>query len=143
MNRLLFCIAFVWLSGFSFAQDQKHFVRGFVFDDEKHEPVPFQCVELIPLEAGKPALEIETSEYGFFSIPDVGNGTYRVHIEHPDFKTCECELIVTANSGAIIDLSFDLHAPGTETNCGAKKTPIRLSKADIERLPKIQPVIIE
>jgi hypothetical protein len=146
MKKILFLLSFLVISCGAFSQE--HTVRGFVYNAENEEPVPFEKVILIPTQKSQSILGAITDVNGFFSIARVSPGVYLLKVVDDDFKTYEKEIKVTQKDG-ITDLRIDLL--DNSENIGevvisaetkAKTTEVlmsqtKLDRKGIERVPAV------
>ena len=105
MKQILSLFAFLTVSIISFSQD--HTVRGFLFNNENSEVVPFEKVILIPTEKTQSILGAAADVNGFFSIPKVPMGTYLLKVQSAEFKEYNKEIVVSTKGG-ITELRIDL-----------------------------------
>lgn len=147
MKQILSLFAFLTISIGSFSQD--HIIRGFVFNNENGEVIPFEKVVLIPTEKSQAILGASTDVNGFFSIPKVNMGTYLLKIQSVEFKEYNKEIKVLSKSG-ITEIRVDL-IPVDATDVGevvisaetkAKTTEVlmsvtKLDKKGLERIPSV------
>lgn len=147
MKHILSIVAFLTVSLSSFSQD--HTIRGFLFNNENSEAVPFEKVILIPTEKTQSILGATADVNGFFTIPKVPIGTYLLKIQTTDFKDYEKEIKVASKTG-ITELRIDLLEEDA-TDIGeveisaetkAKTTEvlmsvIKLDKKGLERIPSV------
>lgn len=147
MKHILSLVAFLTISIVSFSQD--HTIRGFVFNNENSEVIPFEKIILIPTEKTQDILGASTDVNGFFSIPKVAMGTYLLKIQSVEFKEYNKEIKVTEKAG-ITELRIDI-IPIDATDVGevvisaetkAKTTEVlmsvtKLDKKGLERIPAV------
>jgi hypothetical protein len=147
MKQILSLFAFLTITLISFSQD--HTVRGFVFNNENGEVVPFEKVILVPTDKGVEILGATTDVNGFFSIPKVTQGTYLLKIQSVEFKEYNKEVKVTS-PGGITEIRIDI-IPISATDIGdvvisaetkAKTTEVlmsvtKLDKKGLERIPAV------
>lgn len=147
MKYLIFSILVVFSSNF-FAQE--NIVRGFVYDNDNGEPLPFQQVQLIPTSKEIKLAYMSTDVNGFFSFAKVVKGTYVIKVNDPSYKVFEKEIVITSTSG-ITEVRIDLVTPDGATDIGtvvvsaetkAKTTEvlmsqIKLDKKGLERIPAV------
>ena len=147
MKQILSLFAFLTITLVSFSQD--HTVRGFVFNNENGEVVPFEKVILVPTDKGVEILGATTDVNGFFSIPKVTQGTYLLKIQSVEFKEYNKEVKVTT-PGGITEIRIDI-IPISATDIGdvvisaetkAKTTEVlmsvtKLDKKGLERIPAV------
>lgn len=147
MKKILFLIGLFACISFSFGQD--HILRGFIYDAENGEPVPFEKVTLIPTVKSISITGAITDVNGFFSIPKLAMGTYLLRVEDLNFKNYEKEINITKKAG-ITDIRIDLITPDAKESFDvvisaetkAKTTEvlisqIKLDKKGIERVPSV------
>lgn len=147
MKQILSLVAFLTISIYSFSQD--HIIRGFLFNNENSEVVPFEKIVLIPTEKSQAILGASTDVNGFFTIPKVPIGTYLLKVQSVEFKEYNKEIIVKAKSG-ITEIRIDLlpvDAVGIDevvisAETKAKTTEvlmsvIKLDKKGLERIPSV------
>lgn len=147
MKQILSLFAFLTVSIISFSQD--HTVRGFLFNNENSEVVPFEKVILIPTEKTQSILGAAADVNGFFSIPKVPMGTYLLKVQSAEFKEYNKEIVVSTKGG-ITELRIDLlEEDATEigeveisAETKAKTTEvlmsvIKLDKKGLERIPSV------
>lgn len=148
MKHFLFLISFFFLA-FS-ANAQEHTVRGFIYDSESGEALPFVQVLLIPFDKNEKIMGASTDVNGFFSIPKVKIGSYVSRVEDINYKLYEKEIQVTKATG-ITDVRIDLIAPDNtgeieevviSAEAKAKTTEvlmsqIKLDKKGLERIPSV------
>jgi len=148
MKFFLFLISLSFGIGFTYAQE--HTVRGFIYDGETGEPLPFEQILLIPTEKGESLLGASSDVNGFFSIAKVKIGTYVCRVEDINYKLYEREVEIKKATG-ITDLRIDLLAPDNTGNieevvisaeAKAKTTEvlmsqIKLDKKGLERIPAV------
>ena len=147
MKQILSLVAFLTISLVSFSQD--HTIRGFVFNNENSEVIPFEKIVLIPTEKTQDILGASTDVNGFFTIPKVPIGTYLLKIQSVEFKEYNKEVKVT-EKGGITELRIDI-IPIDATDVGevvisaetkAKTTEVlmsvtKLDKKGLERIPAV------
>ncbi|MNK02299.1 TonB-dependent Receptor Plug Domain protein [compost metagenome] len=147
MKHILSLVAFLTISIYSFSQD--HNIRGFLFNNENGEVVPFEKVILVPTEKTQSILGAAADVNGFFSIAKVPMGTYLLKVQTTDFKEYQKEIKVTSKAG-ITELRIDLLEEDA-TDIGeveisaetkAKTTEvlmsvIKLDKKGLERIPSV------
>ncbi len=133
-----------------FCFTQENVIRGFVYDNDNGEPVPFVQVQLIPTVQSQKLAYISTDVNGFFSFAKVMAGTYVVKVNDGSYKLFEKEVVLTVASG-ITEVRIDLLNPddakGIETvvisaETKAKTTEvlmsqIKLDKKGLERIPSV------
>jgi hypothetical protein len=147
MKKILFLFGLFACISFSFGQD--HILRGFIYDAENGEPVPFEKVTLIPTVKSISITGAITDVNGFFSIPKLAIGTYLLRVEDLNFKNYEKEINITKKEG-ITDIRIDLITPDAKESFDvvisaetkAKTTEvlisqIKLDKKGIERVPSV------
>lgn len=148
MRNLLLLFSTVFLFAYTFGQE--HTVRGFVYDQESGEALPFEQILLIPTVKEQKVLGASTDVNGFFSIPKVNVGEYLLKIEDINYKVYEKEVKITKATG-ITDLRIDMLAPDNvngieevEISAATKEkttevlmSQIKLDKKGIERIPSI------
>ncbi|MFM2040975.1 MAG: hypothetical protein RLZZ493_1564 [Bacteroidota bacterium] len=147
MKKILFLFGLFACISFSFGQD--HILRGFIYDAENGEPVPFEKVTLIPTVKSISITGAITDVNGFFSIPKLAMGTYLLRVEDLNFKNYEKEINITKKVG-ITDIRIDLITPDAKESFDvvisaetkAKTTEvlisqIKLDKKGIERVPSV------
>ncbi|WP_186280084.1 TonB-dependent receptor [Fluviicola chungangensis] len=147
MKHILSLFAFLTVSIVSFSQD--HTVRGFIFNNENGEVVPFEKAVLIPTEKSQAILGASTDVNGFFSIPKVPIGTYLLKVQTVEFKEYNKEVKVI-EKGGITELRIDLipvDAIGIDevvisAETKAKTTEVlmsvtKLDKKGLERIPAV------
>ena len=147
MKKILFLFGLFASITFSFGQD--HILRGFIYDAENGEPVPFEKVTLIPTVKSISITGAITDVNGFFSIPKLAMGTYLLRVEDLNFKNYEKEINITKKVG-ITDIRIDLITPDAKESFDvvisaetkAKTTEvlisqIKLDKKGIERVPSV------
>jgi hypothetical protein len=147
MKKILFLFGLFACISFSFGQD--HILRGFIYDAENGEPVPFEKVTLIPTVKSISITGAITDVNGFFSIPKLAIGTYLLRVEDLNFKNYEKEINITKKDG-ITDIRIDLITPDAKESFDvvisaetkAKTTEvlisqIKLDKKGIERVPSV------
>jgi hypothetical protein len=147
MKKILFLFGLFACISFSFGQD--HILRGFIYDAENGEPVPFEKVTLIPTIKSISITGAITDVNGFFSIPKLAMGTYLLRVEDLNFKNYEKEINITKKVG-ITDIRIDLITPDAKESFDvvisaetkAKTTEvlisqIKLDKKGIERVPSV------
>ncbi len=147
MKQILSLFAFLTVSIASFSQD--HTIRGFIFNNENSEVVPFEKAVLIPTEKSQSILGASTDVNGFFSIPKVPMGTYLLKIQTVDFKEYNKEIKVL-EKGGITELRIELlpvDAVGIDevvisAETKAKTTEVlmsvtKLDKKGLERIPSV------
>jgi len=147
MKQILSLVAFLTISIVSFSQD--HTIRGFVFNFDNSEVIPFEKVVLIPTEKTQAILGATTDVNGFFSIPKVSMGTYLLKIQSVEFKEYNKEITVN-EKGGITEVRIDI-IPVDATEVGevvisaetkAKTTEVlmsvtKLDKKGLERIPSV------
>lgn len=147
MKKILFLFGLFACITFSFGQD--HILRGFIYDSENGEPVPFEKVTLIPTVKSTAITGAITDVNGFFSIPKLAIGTYLLRVEDLNYKNYEKEITITKKDG-ITDIRIDLITPDAKESFDvvisaetkAKTTEvlisqIKLDKKGIERVPSV------
>lgn len=147
MKNLLFLFGLFACFAFSYGQD--HILRGFIYDTENGEPVPFEKVTLIPTVKSSAITGAITDVNGFFSIPKLAIGTYLLRVEDLNYKKFEQEINITKKEG-ITDIRIDLITPDAKESIDvvisaetkAKTTEvlisqIKLDKKGIERVPSV------
>lgn len=147
MKKLLFLFGLFACISFTFGQD--HILRGFIYDTENGEPIPFEKVTLIPTVKSIGITGAITDVNGFFSIPKLAIGTYLLRVEDLNYKNYEREINITKKDG-ITDIRIDLIAPDAKESFDvvisaetkAKTTEvlisqIKLDKKGIERVPSV------
>jgi hypothetical protein len=147
MKKILFLFGLFACISFSFGQD--HILRGFIYDSENGEPVPFEKVTLIPTVKSIAITGAITDVNGFFSIPKLAIGTYLLRVEDLNYKNYEKEITITKKEG-ITDIRIDLITPDAKESFDvvisaetkAKTTEvlisqIKLDKKGIERVPSV------
>lgn len=148
MRNLLLLFSTVFLFAYTFGQE--HTVRGFVYDQESGEALPFEQILLIPTVKEQKVLGASTDVNGFFSIPKVNVGDYLLKIEDINYKVYQKEVKITKATG-ITDLRIDMLAPDNvngieevEISAATKEkttevlmSQIKLDKKGIERIPSI------
>jgi hypothetical protein len=147
MKNILFLFGLFACFAFSYGQD--HILRGFIYDTENGEPVPFEKVTLIPTVKSSAITGAITDVNGFFSIPKLAIGTYLLRVEDLNYKKFEQEINITKKEG-ITDIRIDLITPDAKESIDvvisaetkAKTTEvlisqIKLDKKGIERVPSV------
>lgn len=147
MKNILFLFGLFLCFAFSYGQD--HILRGFIYDSENGEPVPFEKVTLIPTVKSIAITGAITDVNGFFSIPKLTIGTYLLRVEDLNYKKFEQEINITKKDG-ITDIRIDLITPDAKESIDvvisaetkAKTTEvlisqIKLDKKGIERVPSV------
>lgn len=147
MKKLLFLFGLFACFSFTFGQD--HILRGFIYDTENGEPIPFEKVTLIPTVKSIGITGAITDVNGFFSIPKLAIGTYLLRVEDLNYKNFEREINITKKDG-ITDIRIDLITPDARESFDvvisaetkAKTTEvlisqIKLDKKGIERVPSV------
>jgi hypothetical protein len=147
MKKLLFLFGLFACISFTFGQD--HILRGFIYDTENGEPIPFEKVTLIPTVKSIGITGAITDVNGFFSIPKLAIGTYLLRVEDLNYKNYEREINITKKDG-ITDIRIDLITPDAKESFDvvisaetkAKTTEvlisqIKLDKKGIERVPSV------
>ncbi|MCC6700731.1 MAG: TonB-dependent receptor plug domain-containing protein [Fluviicola sp.] len=148
MKKLLLLFSNILFFNLLFGQE--HTVRGFIYDLETGEAIPFEQVLLIPTVKEKKILGASTDVNGFFSIPKVDVGDYLLKIEDINYKLYEKEIKVVKSTG-ITDLRIDLVEPDNvngieevvisaetkEKTTEVLMSQIKLDKKGIERIPSI------
>lgn len=147
MKKLLFLFGLFACFSFTFGQD--HILRGFIYDTENGEPIPFEKVTLIPTVKSIGITGAITDVNGFFSIPKLAIGTYLLRVEDLNYKNYEREINITKKDG-ITDIRIDLITPDAKESFDvvisaetkAKTTEvlisqIKLDKKGIERVPSV------
>jgi hypothetical protein len=147
MKKLLFLFGFFACFSFTFGQD--HILRGFIYDTENGEPIPFEKVTLIPTVKSIGITGAITDVNGFFSIPKLAIGTYLLRVEDLNYKNYEREINITKKDG-ITDIRIDMITPDAKESFDvvisaetkAKTTEvlisqIKLDKKGIERVPSV------
>ncbi len=147
MKQILSLFAFLLVSITSFSQD--HIIRGFLFNNENSEVVPFEKVVLIPTVKEQSILGATADVNGFFTIPKVPIGTYLLKVQTSDFKEYNKEIVV-ATKGGITELKIELlEEDATEIDeveisaeTKAKTTEVLISinkfdKKGLERIPSV------
>ncbi len=144
--RLLFLLSIL---SFSFAYSQEHIVRGYIFDDENGEPVPFEKIILIPTEKSKEILGATTAVDGLFSVARVPMGTYLLRVQSVEYKVYEKEIVVTQPKG-ITDIIINLlelesnkiddvviSGETRQKTTEVLMSVIKLDKKGLERIPSV------
>lgn len=147
MKKLLFLFGLFACISFTFGQD--HILRGFIYDTENGEPIPFEKVTLIPTVKSIGITGAITDVNGFFSIPKLAIGTYLLRVEDLNYKNYEREINITKKDG-ITDIRIDMITPDAKESFDvvisaetkAKTTEvlisqIKLDKKGIERVPSV------
>lgn len=147
MKKLLFLFGLFACISLTFGQD--HILRGFIYDSENGEPIPFEKVTLIPTVKSIGITGAITDVNGFFSIPKLAIGTYLLRVEDLNYKNYEKEINITKKEG-ITDIRIDLITPDAKESFDvvisaetkAKTTEvlisqIKLDKKGIERVPSV------
>lgn len=147
MKKLLFLFGLFACFSFTFGQD--HILRGFIYDTENGEPIPFEKVTLIPTVKSIGITGAITDVNGFFSIPKLAIGTYLLRVEDLNYKNYEREINITKKDG-ITDIRIDMITPDAKESFDvvisaetkAKTTEvlisqIKLDKKGIERVPSV------
>lgn len=147
MKKLLFLFGLFACISLTFGQD--HILRGFIYDSENGEPIPFEKVTLIPTVKSIGITGAITDVNGFFSIPKLAIGTYLLRVEDLNYKNYEKEINITKKDG-ITDIRIDLISPDAKESFDvvisaetkAKTTEvlisqIKLDKKGIERVPSV------
>ena len=147
MKKLLFLFGLFACISLTFGQD--HILRGFIYDSENGEPIPFEKVTLIPTVKSIGITGAITDVNGFFSIPKLAIGTYLLRVEDLNYKNYEKEINITKKDG-ITDIRIDLITPDAKESFDvvisaetkAKTTEvlisqIKLDKKGIERVPSV------
>ncbi|MBP5982989.1 MAG: TonB-dependent receptor [Fluviicola sp.] len=147
MKKLLFLFGLFACISLTFGQD--HILRGFIYDTENGEPIPFEKVTLIPTVKSIGITGAITDVNGFFSIPKLAIGTYLLRVEDLNYKNYEREINITKKDG-ITDIRIDMITPDAKESFDvvisaetkAKTTEvlisqIKLDKKGIERVPSV------
>lgn len=147
MKKLLFLFGLFACISLTFGQD--HILRGFIYDSQNGEPIPFEKVTLIPTVKSIGITGAITDVNGFFSIPKLAIGTYLLRVEDLNYKNYEKEINITKKDG-ITDIRIDLITPDAKESFDvvisaetkAKTTEvlisqIKLDKKGIERVPSV------
>lgn len=147
MKKLLFLFGLFACISLTFGQD--HILRGFIYDSENGEPIPFEKVTLIPTVKSIGITGAISDVNGFFSIPKLAIGTYLLRVEDLNYKNYEKEINITKKDG-ITDIRIDLITPDAKESFDvvisaetkAKTTEvlisqIKLDKKGIERVPSV------
>lgn len=147
-NISLYLVVFLF-SFTSLAQDFN--VRGFVYDDDTGEPLAFAKVFLEKEGAGEgePIKGTSTDLEGFFSIPGLDKGNYKLVVRAVEFADHEVDLEI--GNTEIITLRVDLkksdevreidevnvYADDRTKRDKVEMSVIKLDKKGLERIPSI------
>ena len=80
MMRKIFSVLFICFSVCAFAQ--KGSVKGLIYDKANGEPIPFATIKVETTELGA-----VTDEQGFFSIPNLPLGNYKLNFSYVGYTT--------------------------------------------------------
>jgi hypothetical protein len=137
------------LFSISFGFSQEHIVRGYLFDDDNGEAVPFEQVILIPTNKSQAILGASAAVDGLFSIAKVPMGTYLLRVASSEYQVYEKEVVVSQPKGITeitinlvvpdknklgeVVISGELHTKATEV----LMSQIKLDKRGVERIPSV------
>jgi hypothetical protein len=145
-----FLVSFLFLCLISQVSAQDFNIRGFIYDASNGEVMPFEKVRLVNVADGTTAGGAITNVNGFYSIPKVNIGEYKIVIENFTYKKIEQTVSVTKSEG-IIDLKFELvkdesikeieqvnvSAEGRRKKTEVMMSQIKLDKKGLERIPSV------
>ncbi|AEA44732.1 TonB-dependent receptor [Fluviicola taffensis] len=147
MKQFLSLVIFLTISIYSFSQDNT--IRGFLFNNENSEVVPFEKVVLIPTDKSQSIVGATSDVNGFFTIPKVNTGTYLLKVQTVEFKEYNKELTIQSKS-SVTELRIDLipmDAEGIDevvisAETKSKTTEVlmsvtKLDKKGLERIPAV------
>ncbi len=148
MKRLLVLLVNVFLISAAFAQD--HNVRGFIYNKENGEPMPFEKVRILKRTDSTTVAGAVTDVDGFFSIVKLDKGRYIIKIENFSYKTIIQNFEITDSKG-ITNFKFELEKSSdikemdevaVSADSKRKKnevlvSQIKLDKKGIERIPSM------
>lgn len=103
--KKIFTALFVCISVFVFAQ--KGNVKGFIYDKANGEPIPYATVRLETTDFGA-----ATDEQGFFNIPNVPVGTYKINLSYIGYETIIQDIEI--GKGKTVNLKISLGVKSTE-----------------------------
>ena len=140
MKKLLSTSLLLLLSTILFAQSGT--IRGFVYDKESAEPIIFCNVSLEGTTLGAP-----TDVNGYFSIPNVPAGDYKIIITYLGYDSLQENIHL--NAGKILTKKFELSeasikldevkisAERQEMKTEVKAAVIKITPKDLEMIPTI------
>lgn len=143
----LFC---VFIASLSIAQDYN--VRGFVYDKDDGEPIPYISVRVQPVgsEDNSTIKGAITDIDGFYSIPKLTKGKYTLRVVADEYKKFEKEIALEGKT-KILNLSFDLNkldevkkidgvvvtAESKEKKTEIQMSVLKLDQKGLERIPSM------
>ena len=141
-NRMkkLFSAVFI-LIGFSlFAQ--KGSVKGFVYDKETAEGIPFATVQVMGSQYGATA-----DDKGFFNIPNLAVGTYELKASYLGYRTDSMEVEIRKDQTKSIKFylvnksvelkDVEISASKTNSTTQTRVSVTSISATDMKRLPGV------
>ena len=140
MKKLLSTSLFFLVSILLFSQNGT--IRGFIYDKESAEPIIFCNVSLEGTTLGAP-----TDVNGYFSIPNVPEGDYKIIITYLGYDSLQENIHLDA--GRILTKKFELSASSIKLNevkisaerqemkTEVKAAVIKITPKDLEMIPTI------
>lgn len=146
MMKFLTLLPILVLSAFTFAQD--YTIRGFVYDSDNGEAVPFAKIILFNLDS-EVQIGTDTDIDGYFSFAKLNQGNYKITVRTTDYEEVKEYTEINASSPNVNSLRFDLVKPDNikdlegvnvyADDINKKKnveiSTIKLDQKGLERLP--------
>lgn len=143
----VFCLL---ITSLTFAQEYN--VRGFIYDKEDGEPLPYISVRVQPVgsEDNSTIKGGLTDIDGFYSIPKLNAGEYTLRIVTDEYKAVERNITLEGKT-TILNLSFDLDkldevkdidgvtvtAASKESKTEIQMSVLKLDQKGLERIPSM------
>lgn len=143
LSNILLTISFLFCITLSFAQNAT--IRGYLKDKKTGEPVIYVQVNIYG--SGQEVFQAVTDIDGFFSIPKMNIGEYKLKVENDFFEKLE-ETVKVTSANQIVSVNYVLKEVEDEklddvvvkAQSSQKKTTVTVSeisfnKKDVERIP--------
>ncbi|MBI2258242.1 MAG: TonB-dependent receptor [Flavobacteriia bacterium] len=133
---------------FALTFSQNGTIRGFVYEKENGEPIPFLKVKVISLK--NITFGAITDVNGFYSVPKLPMGEFQIKVESSVHETIE-KKVVLSKANEIVDIKFELiksdaireieevnvTAEGKRKKTEISMSQIKLDKKSLERIPSV------
>jgi len=144
--KKLFTILLFLITATTFAQNQKGgekgSVKGFVYDKANGEGVPFATVKVEGTEFGA-----ATDDQGFFFIPNLTTGAYKLIINYVGYETQTVEIEIKKNQTINLKLylvtksvelkDVEINAERQQRKTESRVSVISISPMEMRRIPTV------
>jgi hypothetical protein len=144
---VLFSLLF-FSTSFLFSQDLT--LRGFIYDKENGEALPYQKVRLLTTKDSTFLAGEMTDINGFFSIPKLSTGTYILKIENPAYesfvqnvdlsgtkKLFDIKVLLVKKDKVVEFEEIKVTAEAKQKKNEVNVSQLKLNRRDLERIPVI------